>query len=426
MNALFRREVRAGRQQLAMGEVVLAAPPGRGAWTTLAASLAACALLLVAFGDYTAHARVSGQLGPVSGTTVLAAAGDGVVGAMRVREGDAVGAGQLLVELQQDRGSLAFEATSARIGTQIAARTAELETSLQQQERLGALERAGMEARMRILDAQMATIGEQLQLQEQAVAGARQMLARVAPLAEKGIISRVQLHQQYEREAAETSAQLLTLRRQRLDLDRERTDLHHQIMQLPDRNAASRSGVRLQLAENAQQSAQNELSRASGLRAPRDGIVAIVLAEPGQTVRAGQPLLSILPLDARMEALLLVPSASVGLIKVGATAFLRYPAYPYQKYGLQHGVVRDVSRSALTRGEIESLTGHSAATDEPLYRVRVELPRQALDTAGEPLRLLPGMTVDADIVLERRSLLEWALGPLMRVRRHAGTETAPS
>jgi len=96
---------------------------------------------------------------------------------------------------------------------------------------------------------------------------------------------------------------------------------------------------------------------------------------------------------------------------------LRYQAYSYQKFGQAQGRVREVSSTAMRPEELTlpGATLASGAASEPLYRVRVELDRQAVMAYGTEQLLKSGMVLDASIVLERRRLYEWVLEPLYTI-----------
>jgi len=53
---------------------------------------------------------------------------------------------------------------------------------------------------------------------------------------------------------------------------------------------------------------------------------------------------------------------------------------------------------------------------EPFYKVTVALDRPDIDAYGESMPLQPGMLLKADIILERRSLMDWLLTPLLGTR----------
>jgi len=147
------------------------------------------------------------------------------------------------------------------------------------------------------------------------------------------------------------------------------------------------------------------------ITAPADGMVATWLYKPGQAVQTGAPLLTLVPGDGALEAELLVPSRAIGFIDPGDTVLLRYHAYPYQKFGHQQGRVRQISRSP-----VNSVIGDEAALAESFYRISVSLEQQAIMAYGKSEALKPGMVLDADILGERRSLIEWILEPLYSIQ----------
>ena len=96
---------------------------------------------------------------------------------------------------------------------------------------------------------------------------------------------------------------------------------------------------------------------------------------------------------------------------------LRYQAFPYQKFGQQRGRVLQVSRTPLSPAELAGLNLPVAlsqgAGSEPLYRITVALERQTVAAYGQEQALAAGMQLDADVLLERRRLIEWIFEPLL-------------
>ena len=56
-----------------------------------------------------------------------------------------------------------------------------------------------------------------------------------------------------------------------------------------------------------------------------------------------------------------------------------------------------------------------AASTEPLYRITVQLDRQDVPAYGAPQSLAPGMQLDADVLLDRRRLIEWIFEPVLGI-----------
>ena len=59
----------------------------------------------------------------------------------------------------------------------------------------------------------------------------------------------------------------------------------------------------------------------------------------------------------------------------------------------------------------------AAHIQEPLYRIRVQLKEQSISAYGESLPLKPGMTLEADVVQDKRAVWEWIFEPLLAARQ---------
>jgi len=91
---------------------------------------------------------------------------------------------------------------------------------------------------------------------------------------------------------------------------------------------------------------------------------------------------------------------------------LQLHAFPYQRFGVVRGTVKTVSTTVLGPGEI-SIPG--LTIQEPVFRVRATLSRTMVDAYGRSYPLQPGMLLNADIVFDRRTLLQWLLDPLYAI-----------
>jgi membrane fusion protein len=253
-----------------------------------------------------------------------------------------------------------------------------------------------------------------LSTQREVTTIAESRLEKLKPGVKDGTFSQIEF-EKYQAEVLNGRAQLNILARQRLDIEQQLRTLQDQLQQLPLTNEAQRNELRFRLSGINQSLAQNEAQRAVVLRAPRDGVITNLIVQNGHGVTAGQRLLSILPEGSLLQAELWLPSRAVGFLEVGNRVVLRYPAFPYQKFGQKWGRVLEVSRSATDASELTSLLGRTVS--EPLYRVLVALDQQTVSAYGRLEPLKPGMTVDADILLDRRRLIEWVLEPLYGVSR---------
>ena len=381
----------------------------------LALALVVAIALFLCLGHYTRRETVTGQVVPSAGLLHVYAPSAGTLASLHVRDGQVVRKGDLLLELSSEADSAALGDIHALVGQQLAAQRAGLQADLRNQQQLSQQQADGLRGTMALLRGQLAQITGQLDIAQKQITSNQQLLTRIQPLGAKGFVSALQIQQQ-QAAVLDAQAQYKALVRQQLDARQQLDSARRQLAQLPLDAVAKRNDIERQLATVAQSMAQNEMQRAIVMRAPRDGVVSTVLLKQGQMVSAGQPLLSILPSGSSLQVQLLVPSCAIGFIEPGNGVVLRYRAFPYQKFGQQFGRVEDISRSALSPTDIAALIGQQSP--EPLYRVLVQMDTQDVLAYGRREPIKPGMALDADILMERRSLLEWVFEPLYGIAHH--------
>lgn len=411
---LFRKEVLEARRGSWLGSISLAQPVRLWVLTLAAAVAAAAVLLFLGLGTYTQRSTVPGQLVPIRGLATVLAPATGVVSRVDVPEGDKVAAGQTLAVVIVPRATPAAGDTSAALEQRLQRRRQGLQDAQQAQQAQLTVRANGLRAQLATAQRELAQIEAEIGTHREQVRIADQTLGRLRQLEDDRYVSLLQIKQQESAVLAQ-KGEVQTLQRQAIAARRTIEQLQQTFRELPGQSQIADAGFERELATLEQEQVETEARGALAVVAPIGGVVATQLAKPGQAVQAGQPLLSLLPGDGRLEAELLVPSRAVGFIEPGDRVLLRYQAYPYQKFGHHLGRVAQISRSALSPGELGALIGN-AEQGEPFYRVTVALARQSVTAYGgaEPLR--PGMLLDADILGERRTLIEWVLEPLYSIQ----------
>ena len=421
--SLFRPQALEVQRRAALGRIQVNTPLAHWAISGFVIAFIGVLLVFLCLGHYTRRATVAGTLVPSAGLLTLSAASVGRVMRVDVHEGQHVARGQVLAEFDNPLDSAALGNTQAFITAQLQRERTGLRQDLGTQQALAASQAQTLRAAIASLRAQVTQIRGQLVLQRQEATSTQQLLTRITPLARKGDISDFDLQQQ-QANALNAQLQVKVLRRQLLSTQQQLAQSEQQWVQIPLNLAAQQTATHDKLAEIGQALANNEAQRAWVLRAPRAGVVSTLLLKPGQTVAAGQSLLAVLPAGSTLEAQLLVPSQAIGFVRSGQRVVLRYQAFPYQKFGLHEGIVTQVSRSALSPQEVSGLMGQQATV--PLYRVMVRLGRQTVNAYGKPVGLLPGMALHADILLDRRRLIDWVLEPLYGFGRRFMGVPAPT
>lgn len=415
---LFRAEVLAARRGDWLGTILVAAPLSGWLLSLLAVSFAIALVLFLTIGHYTRRETVVGQLVPDTGLLNVAAPTAGVISRLLVRDGQMVKTGSVLLELVSTQDSTMLGDTHVLIGQQLETQRSQLQADLHNQQSVADQQMSTLRNKVSLLREQLDQITQQMSIIKDQSDAAQNMLDRMRPLEGRGYISALQIQQQ-QASVFDGLSQYKTLARQRLDTQQQLDSANQQLAQIPLDTKIKHSETERQLAGIVQSIAQNEGQRAVVLRAPRDGVVSALLLKSGQMVSTGQPLLSILPAGSILQAQLLVPSRAIGFITQGNRVVLRYQAFPYQKFGQHFGRVTNVSRSALSASEVTTLTGQQPTQgQEPLYRVQVVLDSQQVMTFGRAEPVRAGMALDADILMERRSLLEWMFEPLYGMAHH--------
>jgi membrane fusion protein len=405
--SLFRPEALQAQRQQWLGRVQLVRPLSL---TALTAGVVLVALALVAFlalAQYTRKATALGVLVPDSGLIRLVPAAAGTVLERHVSEGQTVSAGEVLFVIGVER-PLLDPAAQAQVQRSLAERRRSLEGAARQEQSLVRARQAALERRVQALELEQAQVDSEAALQRQRLALAEQSLARLQSLQAQQFISDAQVQAKSE-ELLGLRAAAQALARQHAALGRERAELEGDLRTLPLTAGNTVGGIERELALLAREVAEQDGERRLVVRAPQAGTVGAVLAERGQSVTPASALASLVPVGAALQAHLFAPSSAIGFVRPAQAVRLRFEAFPYQKFGHQPGHVVQVSRTPLAASELAALSLPAvAAGGEPMFRITV-----ALDEAPAVMPLAAGMRLQADVLLERRRLVEWLFEPLL-------------
>jgi len=148
------------------------------------------------------------------------------------------------------------------------------------------------------------------------------------------------------------------------------------------------------------------------LSAPADAVVLdLAQRSIGSVVREAEPIVTLVPLNVPLEAEVSINSRDIGRIRASDPVRLKLDAYPFQKFGTASGVVRTISRDAFTP---QPEAGEARAAGLPYFKARVVIDNTDLLKREQPIRLLPGMTVTAEVKVGRRTVISYFLYPIIR------------
>ncbi len=412
---LFRPEALTNRQRDWLGSIQLIRPVSLALLTGFVVVVAVAVAAYLTIGEYTRKARVSGYLVPDRGVIRLVAPQPATVVESHVAEGGVVHRGDVLFVLEVGQTTLSGD-TQAAVQSSLASRERSLHGAARQRHQLEQTQTAALDAQVAEMRRELDAMAAEADLQRQRLVLAQDALTQYESLRNDNFVSNAQVRAKAE-DVLGVKAQLQSLERQRATRLREIAALQAQRSELPLRTQAAQGEIDRDLAALAQASAESEARQRIVVRAPQDGVVTGVLAAPGQNVTPAVALASLLPADARLQAHLFAPSSAVGFVRANQTVQLRYQAFPFQKFGHQAGTVAQVSRSPLQAVELAGLPLPAAvsASGEPLYRITVTLDQQSVAAYGQAQALSPGMQLEADVLLDRRRLIEWLFEPVLGI-----------
>jgi membrane fusion protein len=409
MSKLFRPEAVVHATRRLSGDVVLVAPLSLRLIGLLLTAVVFAAILFASLATYARRANVTGWLVPDQGFIRATTPAAGLIAHLLVREGDVVEEGQQLAEVRvaaEIAGGNAGAAVAQGLRDEAAAIKARSEAQIAKLE----AEVPQTQTRLDNLQVELTQLEQQASLQERRVALADNAVNEVEAAA-AGSIARREIEQR--RSAALAARQeLVSLQRQAVAITRERADLAARLKIIPIEITETKAQTEAAEASLKQRASEAEQRRAVLVLAPIAGRIAALPVAAGQPIAANATLAVITPVASKLEAELLAPSRAAGFIEPGQEVQLQLHAFPYQRFGVVPGAVKTVSTTVLGPNEI-SIPGLSI--QEPVFRVHVTLSRAAIDAYGKSYPLQPGMLLNADIVFDRRTLLQWLFDPLYAV-----------
>jgi hemolysin D len=166
------------------------------------------------------------------------------------------------------------------------------------------------------------------------------------------------------------------------------------------------------------------------LTAPVDGVVQqLAIHTVGGVVTPAQSLLAVVPSDSRLEIEAMVSNRDIGFVHAGQEAEIKVDTFNFTRYGLLHGRALSVSQDAIVRDRQQDRSGDRAlgtpndssepAGQELSYSARISLDRNQMEIDDRTVNLSPGMAVTVEIKTGSRTILSYLLSPLIGYRQEA-------
>lgn len=348
--------------------------------------------------------RAQGQVIPSSRTQVIQAMDGGSLRDILVHEGQIVKAGQVLAILEDDRAQAAHEQAKAEVFSKKAALIR------------GQAELAGKKpvfpaefnAYPNFVDVQIGfyeqrkrSLDDEIAVQDKALRLAQEEYALTERLGRSGDISRVEVMRS-QRQVLDVQSRIASLRNKYLQ------DTYQEMVKIEE----DLSNSRYKLDEKINVLEHTEIIT------PMAGIVKFIrITTVGGVLKPGDELMQISPTDEEVLAEIKIMPIDIGQVVTGMPVSLRFDAFDYSLFGKLNGTLRYVSPDTLSEpgpnGQQQVFYRAQVAIDDATAQPKSHIPITDIK---------PGMSVTADILTGKRTVLHYLLKPIYKAFDGAMTQ----
>lgn len=377
--------------------------------------------------------RGSGKVSPASQVQNIQSLEGGIIEEIMVAEGQTVMTGQSLLKISDVAFSSSFEenrllylellARSSRLNAEAFDREFELEVEVSAEApQLFKSERSLYDSHQQQLKENLGGLEERINQQLSAMREAQSKQQQLKkslelvkkeikikkPLKDRGIISEVEFLQLQQRETeieGEIEAVKLSIPRIKSTIDEARSNKKKERLGFQNKAKKELNEVNAELGRirETQTALQDRVKRTT-LRSPVNGIVQrLYINTIGGVISPGSNILDIVPQEDALLVELKIKPADTAYVNVGQFARLKFSAYDFAIHGSLQGIVTFVSADTITNEEGESF-----------FVVRVKPTKSFLGVKSGELPIKIGMTAEADIITDKKTILSYLTEPVHR------------
>lgn len=398
-------------------------------------------LLWAGFSSIDELVRGEGQVVPGGENQMIQHLEGGIVNDILVKEGQKVKADDVLLKVENVKSSSTYESSqykSAEVRAKIIRLRAEAlgagfnpsAADMREIPEQIAQERSAYMANQEAINSQISSLNDLYRQKQSELAEAK---SRIAELKHSVAFIReeVAMTEPMVVQGLKPKVEFLQLQRQASDIQERYNAV---ITSIPRLNAAMNeitnrirqargefmSKARIDLAGaqteikrvGAESSAlQDEVTR-TAIKSPINGIVQkLYINTIGGVIKPGDNLVEIVPTEGGLLAEAKIKPADIAFIYPGQEAIVKITAYDYSIYGSLRGKVVRISPDTVTDKK-----------DNIYYVVKIQTDKKYLGTKEKPLKIIPGMMINVDIVTGKKTILQYILKPIIKAKQYTFSE----
>lgn len=390
------------------------------------------------FAEIDERTRGSGKVIPSQKIQTVQNLEGGIVSEMFVKEGDRVKKGQPLMKIQDVGFTGSFnekqlkinelKAKSYRLNAEASGQGFSIPTSdhqgmsqlISQEANLHMSQQSQLSNAVSIIDAQISQKGKELlesKAKREELKNAydliSQEMAITEPLTKNMVVSEVQFLQM-KRQAAmikgdyqATGHTIARIQENIGELRKKRMEIIYEFRNKAKQELNSVTAEIQQIRES--ESVLADRVDRTIVRSPVNGTINQILINTiGGVVKPGMDMLEIVPEDDMLMVEVKIKPSDIAYIYPGQSANVKFTAYDFSIYGGLKGKVKHVSANTITDEK-----------DNSFYLVRIATDKSFLVKDGKPLDIMAGMTVDVDILTGKKTVMDFILKPILKVKQNA-------
>jgi len=385
--------------------------------------------------------RGDGEIIPSGENQMVQNLEGGIVEEILISEGQEVKKDQILLRIDNKKSQSSFSSNEVKanaleakiIRLKAESTGSELTISEEDGTRLSTLldnEKSLYLTNKQQIDAKLSTVTEKLNQKMQELSEAkthlehlksslniiRQEVAMTKPMVAKGVKSRIDFLK-LKREENDIEDKYNSTKK---SIPRLRSMVKEAQQSIEETKLAFRSDAKVKLNEaitelhslRADSTALKDQVDRTVVRSPMDGIVQRLFVHTlGGVVRPGADIVEIVPSGQALLVEVKVKPADIAFIYFSQHAIVKFSAYDFSIYGGLEGEVVHISADTIKDEK-----------DNVFYTVRIKTTKNYLGNKEKPLKIIPGMTVNVDIITGKKSVLDYILKPILKTKQYTFTE----
>lgn len=398
-------------------------------------------LLWAGFSPIDELVRGDGQVIPGGENQMIQHLEGGILSEILVKEGQKVKVNDVLLKVENIKSSSTYESSqykSAEVRAKILRLRAEAlgvpfnpsEADLREIPEQIAQQRSAYMANQEYINSQISSLNDLYRQKQSELAEAksriaeskrslafiREEIAMTEPMVAQGIKPKVEFLQ-LQRQASDIQERYNAVVTSIPRLNAAINEITNKIRQARS-EFTSKARIELAGAETeikrvgAESSALADEVTRTAIKSPINGIVQkLYINTVGGVIKPGDNLIEIVPTEGGLLAEAKIKPSDIAFIYPGQDAIVKVTAYDYSIYGSLHGKVVTISPDTVTDKK-----------DNVYYVVKIQTDKKYLGTKEKPLKIIPGMTINVNIVTGKKTILQYILKPIIKAKQYTFSE----